>query len=328
MKIRHIGPKKSILILLVGTLICWEVVGIASEPWNSKTSARVNLRRNPSSDGVILSIVPKGHKVRIIEKQGPWCKVDVEGEIHGKGWVYAEYVEEIIPIAPETEPAFQTVRKEIASGVQKQGIHPANPPPKDRMEGKKENLLNPPPPEKVARAGATEQASIRSEFRGGDDKSIAISKGDVPMVEKPVHIPPIPSQRSDINNETVGVIEKASSGVPIQRDIFPSIEKLPDKRQEPGTAGQRKSLGVKERTMSISPALEEEVIQRLAESNERKGPIHRPKSIGLVELTLKLLSIALSCLVILLLYRANKIASNRYHALKQIQHHLDTRQHR
>ena len=101
-----------------------------------------------------------------------------------------------------------------------------------------------------------------------------------------------------------------------------------DKKKESGTAGQRKPLGVKERTMSISPSVEENVMHRKALSYERKGPIYKQKSIGIVELTLKLLSIALSCLVILFLHRANKIATNRYNALRQIQSDLDNRQHR
>ena len=134
MKIRYIGPQKSILVLAVGIFICWTVAGNSSEPWDAKASARVNLRRNPSSDGAILSIVPKSHKVRILEKKGLWSKVDVEGDIHGKGWVYAEYLEEILSKAPATESASQSVRVEIASGEPKQGISPAELPPKSRTE--------------------------------------------------------------------------------------------------------------------------------------------------------------------------------------------------
>ena len=52
---------------------------------------------------------------------------------------------------------------------------------------------------------------------------------------------------------------------------------------------------------------------------QRKAPIYKQESIGLVELTLKMLLIALSCLAILFLHRANKIAVNRYDALRQFQ---------
>jgi hypothetical protein len=266
-----------------------------------------------------------------MEKEGLWCKVDGEGEIHGNGWVYAEYVEEILPKKLETESALQTVRVEIASGEQKQGIHPAEPPSKALTEGEKADLLNTPPPEKASRVGVTEQPSIRYEFRGGKDKSMAVSKRDVPIVGKPAHIltiqPPQPPQ-SGIKSDAPGAIEKASSEVPIQGDIFPHFKNLPGKKKEPNTAGQLKPLGVKERTVSISPAVEENVMRRQTVSHERKGPTYKQESIGLVELTLKLLSITLSCLVILFLHRANKIATNRYDALMQFQHSMDTRQHR
>ena len=59
---------------------------------------------------------------------------------------------------------------------------------------------------------------------------------------------------------------------------------------------------------AIERATSEVPIQRIA-------PTYKQGSIGLVELTLKLLLIALSCLAILFLHRANKIATNRYDAL-------------
>ena len=73
MTIRYIGPKKSILVLAVIIIIIWVVAGNAAEKWDAKASARVNLRKNPSSKSIILSIVPKAHKLRIMEKKGAWC---------------------------------------------------------------------------------------------------------------------------------------------------------------------------------------------------------------------------------------------------------------
>jgi len=388
MTISQTSRTKSILILVVGTLVCWAVAGNAFGQWDAKATARVNLRRNPGSNGVILSIIPQGHKVRIIEKKGLWCKVDVEGEIHGRGWVYGEYLEEIILEVPETDSAVPIERVAIAALEQEQGVHPAEPAPKTRTEGKKEDLLNTPspgrvsrvdatiqssvrpgfqdlnnetstlsqaeipaargpehitlsqapprdrtqaekqkplhtpPPEKALRAGVTEQSSIRNEFGGGKDESIAVSKGDVPVVGKPAHILTTQPPQSGIKSDAPGVIEKAASKVPIQEDLILNSMEPPDKKKvlgkmkEPATAGQRKLLGVKERTASISPGVAENAMPRQAVSHERKGPKYKQKSIGLVELTLKLMSIALSCLVILFLHRANKIATNRYEANK------------
>jgi hypothetical protein len=137
------------------------------------------------------------------------------------------------------------------------------------------------------------------------------------MVAKPAQILRIQPSQSGVKSRALGAIEKASSEVPIQGDIFPHFKNLPDKKKEPGTAGQRKPLGVKERTVPISPAIKENAIQRQAVSHEKKGLLYKQGSIGLVELTLKLLLIALSCLAILFLHRANKIATNRYDALRQ-----------
>ena len=96
MRINYIGSQNIRFVVALWMLLCWVFGASAAEKWDAKTTARVNLRRNPSSNGVILSIIPKGYRVRIMEKQGLWSKIDVEGDIHGKGWVYAEYLEEIL----------------------------------------------------------------------------------------------------------------------------------------------------------------------------------------------------------------------------------------
>ncbi len=388
MKTRYIDPRKSILVLLVGTFICWAAVVNATEQWDAKATARVNLRKNPNSKGIILSIVPQGFKVRILEKKGLWCRVEVEGEIHGRGWVYGKYLEEIVPEVPAAGSAVPTVKVEIAAREQMQGAPPAEPAFETRLPGDKENLLNTPspgsvsridatiqssvrsgfqdldnessvlsqaeilaaqervqliplqalpqvrtqdekqkplpapPPEKASRAGVAGRPSIRNEFIGGKDESIAVSKADVPVVGKPAHIPKIQAPPSGIESDALVAIEKPTLEVPVQEDLIPHFKKLPAQNKEPAqkneptTTGQQELLGVKERTASISPRVAEIVRPRQAVSHEIKNPIYRQNSMGLVELTLKLMSIALSCLVILFLHRANKTAANRYDANK------------
>jgi len=240
----------------------------------------------------------------------------------------SQQFEEIIAEAPGTASASPIVRGEIASEEQKQRVPPAESPSKARAKGEKQNLSKTHRSEKVSRVGVTEQSSNLNEFRDGKDKTLAVLEEDVPMAEKPAHIPAAQPPQSGINGHAPGVVQKATSGVATQNDTAPHFKNLADRKKEPHTAGQRKPLGIEARIMSISSGIEENIIQRQAVSHESKGPIYKQKTIGLVELTLKLLSIALSCLVILFLYRTNKIASNRYHALKQIQHRLDTRQRR
>ena len=272
MKIRYNVPIKTILVLAVGIFICWAVAGNASEQWDAKASARVNLRRNPSSNGVILSIVPKAHKLRIMEKKGLWCKVDVEGEIHGKGWVYAEYLEEILPKTLETESSSQTVRAEIASGEQKQGIHPAEPPPNARTEGEEVKPLR------------------------------ALSKVEIPMSGEPVHVPPAQPTYSGFKQDALGISEKFFSEVIEQGDSSTYQKSLPGEKKKHGGALQGTPPAVSEQSVSDVRAVASSVI-RSAVFHERKGLITKRESIGPVAIALKLLSIVLSCLVILLLYK-------------------------
>jgi len=272
MKIRYIGPKKSLLVLAVGLIICWAVAGNASEQWDAKASARVNLRRNPSSNAVILSIVPKAHKLRIMEKKELWCKVDVEGEIHGKGWVYAEYLEEILPKALETESSSQTVMVEIASGEQKQGVHPAEPPPKARTEGEEVKPLK------------------------------ALSKVEISMAGEPVHVPPAQPPYSGFKQDALGISGKYSSGVIEPGDSSTYQKSLPGDKKKPGGDLQGTPPAVSEQTVSDAHAVASSIITS-AVSHEVKGLINKRESMGPVAIALKLLSIMLSGLVILLLYK-------------------------
>ena len=272
MKIRYIGPKKSILVLAVGIIICWAAAGNASEQWDAKASVRVNLRRTPSLNAVILSIVPKAHNLRIIEKKGLWCKVDVEGEIHGKGWVYAEYLEEILPKALKTESSSQTVKVEITSGEQKQGFHPAEPPLNARTEGEELKPLS------------------------------ALSKVEIPMAGEPVHVPPAQPPYSGFTEDALEISGKYSSEVIEQGDSSTYQKSLAGEKKKHGGALQGIPPAVSKQSMSNVRAVASSVI-RSAVSRERKGLINKRKSLGPVAIALKLLSIVMSCLVILLLYK-------------------------
>jgi uncharacterized protein YraI len=390
MKTRYVGPQKSILVLAVGIFMCWTVAGNSSEPWDAKASARVNLRRNPSSDGAILSIVPKGHKVRILEKKGLWSKVDVEGDIHGKGWVYAEYLEEILSKAPATESASQSVRVEIASGEPKQGISPAELPLKARTEGEAVKSLRPPLQGKtsiaslneqssarneqretkldidvqskveifkfgesahiaaiqplpeaqteveetkplnnllfcnVSKTGAQQQVLARNEMQDAENESIELSQVDPPIAREAAHISPAQPALADLKQNVLGFSKKSFSGLIEQGNVSLHQKNLPggEKKQD-RTVLETPSL-VREKAVTDARAMAA-FIDRPAVSHETKGLINGRESMGLVELTLKVLAIVLSGLVILFLHKANKIASNHYDALMQFQHSQNNR---
>lgn len=392
MRIKYVGSQNFILVLALWMLLCWVFGASAAEKWDAETTVRVNLRKNPSTKGVILSIVPKGYTVRIIEKQGLWCKIDVEGEIHGKGWVYAEYLEEILPKVPEAETNLQPAAVELPSGDRAERIHPANSPPSVRTPAEKQTPLYTPPPEKASRVDVRKQQTIDDEFPAGKvksgilsrvypptageppytasaqaspevraedekekplgatksekapitgnrhypstqsewqdmrPKSAAVSPMESPIIGKPIYVAPIQPPQSGIKSHSSGVIKKAFSEIPIQGDSIAHLSDFPVEKKGPTTTGPQKPLEVKEKTAPNTPAVEETAKQRMAVSYKRKGPIAKQVSMGLVELALKLMSIALTGLVILFLHRANKIAASHYEALMQFQNKLNSRQ--
>jgi len=387
MRIKYVGSQNFILVLAIWMLLCWVFGASAAEQWDAKTTARVNLRTKPSSNGVILSIVPKGYRVRIMEKQGLWCKIDVEGDIHGKGWVYAEYLEEILSKVPEAETNLQTAAVEMPLGERIERIHPANPPPSVRTPDEKQTPLHTPLPGKASWADVREPPSMHEEFPPGRDRSgtlsrvkiptagepphtalaqaspevrtedeeekplgtiksekvpmtgskqhpstqnelqdmlpesNAVSRMESPIIGKAIHVAPVQPPQAGIKSHPPGVIKKAFSEIPNQGDSIARHTDFLVEKKEPATAEQRKSLEAKERA---APAVEETAKQRMAVSNKRKGPRANQKSMGLVELALKLTSIALTGLVILFLHRANKIAASHYEALSQFQNRMNS----
>ena len=393
MKIRYIGLQKSILGLAVAILICWAVAGNAFEQWDARATARVNLRTNPSSNAIILSIVPKGHKVRIMEKKELWSKVDVEGDIHGKGWVYAEYLEEILPKAPSTESASQTVRVEIAAGEPKQGIHPAEPAPKTRTDGEAVKPLRAALPAKISIAGKNAQSSARNiqretkidtgaqskaeifetgesghiaatqalpeaqteveetkplnnllfcnvsktdaqqqtlarnELRDAENKSIVLSQVDPPIAREPAHISPAQPALADLRQNALGFSEKSSLGAVEPSNSASSQKIVPGGEAKKNDAVHETPSPARTKALSDTRAVVASVA-KTAVPFERKRLINKQVTIGPVEIALKLLAIALSCIIILFLYRANKIATNHYEALMQFHHSLDSRQQR
>ena len=71
-------------------------------------------------------------------------------------------------------------------------------------------------------------------------------------------------------------------------------------------------------TVQSPPSDLKKATPRLAESLPGNDPKSRHVSIGIVEITLKLLSIALSCLVIFFLHKANKMATARYDGVLEL----------
>ncbi len=305
MKIKYIGPPKFKLVVVAGLIIFLTVAGYAYEQWDAKTSARVNLRRTPSLSGEILAVIPKGHKVRIVEKKGPWCQVDVEGEITGKGWVHAGYLARILPQTLKTEPSAQIVSVEIASEEQKQEIHPVEPPPKSRTEVAKVNPLKTPLAGKTLTAGVKGQLSARNELPGAENESIALSQLEIPMDVEPVHMPPAQPLPAGLMQDAPETSRKDSAELIEQGDSTNYQNNIPGEKKEPGKVAPENVPTVSGQLVSDFQAMASSA-RIPAVSHETKGLTFKRRAIGPLELALKLLSIVLYCLVVLLLYRGNE----------------------
>lgn len=64
------------------------------KPGSYKTKERLNLRKGPSTDNVIILTMPKGSQVEVIDtsNDNKWAKVSYKNEI---GWVNATYIEKM-----------------------------------------------------------------------------------------------------------------------------------------------------------------------------------------------------------------------------------------
>lgn len=381
MKIRYITITKSILALVACILIGWADVGHTSEQWDARTTARVNLRTDPGSAGVILSIVPQGHRVRIMETKGPWCKVDVEGAIHGTGWVYAEYLEGILPKVLEAESSLQTTGMDDASDAQMQGVPPAEQPPMVGTAEDKATPIETPLPEKVSIASAPETPTVQEEPWDSEIKTHTQPKPNNLETGVSAHMAPLPTQskaRTEVSDKASEHAElqsvpprnklqevKDGSLALSQPDPFKAREPIQLRPAQPASIDPKPDIperhakfftgvieparaalplnyipGVDEKQIetaqgTLSPDRAKAVTEvyaamasseKSAEPFERTRPITQQVSMGPVELSLKLLSLGLTCLVVLLLHRSNKIATSRYDALLHLQRILDSRQ--
>jgi hypothetical protein len=122
------------------------------------------------------------------------------------------------------------------------------------------------------------------------------------MAGEPVHVPPAQPPYSGFKQDALGISGKYSSGVIEQGDSSTYQKSLPGEKKKHGGALQGTPPAVSEQSVSDVRAVSSSVI-RSAVSHERKGLINKRESIGPVAIALKLLSIVLSGLVILLLYK-------------------------
>jgi hypothetical protein len=177
----------------------------------------------------------------------------------------------------------------------------------------------------VSKTGAQQQVLVRNELRDSKNESMALFQVAPPVTLVPAHMSPAQPTVAGLKQDALGISERSSSGLVEQGNASFHQKGLPGGEKKRDGAVQEPPSPVREKAVTDARAVAAS-IERPAVSYETKGLKNRRESMRPVEITLKLLAIALSCLVILLLHRANKIASNHYDALIQFQHRLDARQ--
>jgi hypothetical protein len=201
---------------------------------------------------------------------------------------------------------------------------PAQVSPEVRTEDEKEMPLGTTKSEKIPMTGNKQHPSTQTELQNMQPKSTLVSHMERPIIGNPIHVAPVQPPQFGIKRQPPEVIKKAFSEVPIQGNSIARPTDIPVEKKEPATAEQSIPLGLKERAVSNTPAVEETAKREIGVSYKRRS-IANQESMGLVELVLKLMSIALTALVILFLHRANKIAASHHEALMQYQNRLNTR---
>jgi uncharacterized protein YraI len=88
--------KKSLMFLIVFTVICWVETGHTFESWTGETTAAINMRISPGIYGKKITLIPKGKIGFVNDKHGDWYQIIVEYETYGyKGWVYGKYIKKV-----------------------------------------------------------------------------------------------------------------------------------------------------------------------------------------------------------------------------------------
>jgi hypothetical protein len=227
-------------------------------------------------------------------------------------------------IPPGRDKSGALSRVKITTTLEPSDTAPAQAPPEVRTEDEKEEPLAATKSEKVSMTGNKQHPSTQKEIQDMQPKSRAVSPMESPIIGNAIQVAPLQLPQAGINSHPLGGIKKAFSKIPIQGESNSRLTDFAVEKKEPVTAGQSIPLELKERAMPNTPVVEATAKQRMAVSNKRKGPTANQKSMGLVELALKLTSIALTGLVILFLHRANKIAASHYKALTQFQNRLSS----
>ncbi len=93
-------------VLMVSLCCLAGAVSAADEQaWQAETTKGVNLRRTPSLSGTVITSLPPGQTVTVLQKRNDWLQVDADGGGYGyRGWIHGSFAKPLTAPAPGTEP--------------------------------------------------------------------------------------------------------------------------------------------------------------------------------------------------------------------------------
>ena len=294
---------KWLICLTAGIMGAWTGHCEASEAWKGQVTVTLNVRQAPQGNSPVITRLDQGAVVAVTDENKGWYKVVVEKETYGfTGWVYGKYVKRVEkmqetshagPTSADTRPmqgtATATVKSPLSPAVdQKETLHEQIDPP--LLVNKMENAPGAPTQDTPAGPGASpqnnqnaDQPPIETTLPGAQIKADQGPTQDDSQQTDP--------DCASSENASSSHVEQSES---IQRQdaLSPSAMEL-----DTPTTGHTDIAWVLPAAPSMEP-----------QRNRAGHP--QPESAWRVamDITVKIVTVAFSCLALVFAYRAWQIA--------------------
>ncbi|MCF8128892.1 MAG: hypothetical protein K9N10_10290 [Deltaproteobacteria bacterium] len=347
MKKRQNPRTKSALILTFCLLFCWTAVG--------NTDDDIQIRKYPSSDGLVLDTISRGQKVKIVEEFGQWRYIVVEGSPYGGGWVHFQDLEKEASRSQERDVSSKLAKSEEKKPPSPQASESADNKPSSAVgapaKGKKAPKtsfqskvfveavkIHPIKPGKTAQKSKLEKplnksAELKKDPSGHELKSRNnalkedLQQGLAASEEKPRRAqsvkptPPVPSQAPPAERKKN--FHEAEAHSPMEMIKTAHADPLP-KTPVPSSKMQNDPATPEAPSQSSDRPAPSTRVEDNAQgfTTKEKGLSQTPRR-DLINFGFRLLSVLLSCIAIVFAYKAKKMADMSYHLVSQLQQKIE-----
>jgi len=344
MKKRQNPRTKSALILTFCLLFCWTAVGNSDDD--------IQIRKYPSSDGLVLDTISRGQEVKIVEEFGSWRYIVVEGSPYGGGWVHFKDLEKATSRSQEGDISSKLPKSEEKKPSSPQASESADNKPSSKVGVlvKVKNVPKPSFQSKVfveavkihpIKPGKAAQKSKPEKPLNKIDELKKDSSGHVLKSRNNALKEDLKPDRTAVE-ETPRRAQSVKPTPPIPRQTTPAKPKEnfhePEKHSpmemiKTAHADPLPKTPVPSTKMQNDPAIPE------APSQSKPTPSPRVDNVqgfpakekwgsqgprrDLMNFGFRLLSVLLSCIAIVFAYKAKKMADMSYHLVSQLQQKIE-----